>query len=103
MLFSTFASLLLQIVHEQRIKVNWRKVQLRECTARNQAGDAFTRIREQNIRAVCTRQCAIWLPSIPPMEKIPLLYFTQESRLFAQRGGHGHTQYDFIHVISQLG
>ncbi|TAT59499.1 protein-export chaperone SecB, partial [Enterobacter cloacae] len=39
MLFSTFASLLLQIVHEQRIKVNWRKVQLRECTARNQAGD----------------------------------------------------------------
>jgi preprotein translocase subunit SecB len=30
MLFSTFASLLLQIVHKQRVKVHRRKVQLRE-------------------------------------------------------------------------
>ncbi len=33
MLFSTFASLLLQIVHEQRVEVHWRKVKLREGTA----------------------------------------------------------------------
>lgn len=33
MFFSTFASLLLQIVHEQRIKIDRRKVQLRERTA----------------------------------------------------------------------
>ena len=36
-------------------------------------------------------------------EDTALLYFTQECSIFAQRGGHGHTQYDFIHVISQLG
>ena len=54
MFFSTFASLLLQIVHEQRIEVNRRKVQLRECTAGYHAGDALTSIREQNVRAVCT-------------------------------------------------
>lgn len=71
MFFSTFASLLLQIVHEQRIEVNRRKVQLRECTAGYHAGDALTSIREQNVRAVCARQCAIWVPSIPAMEKIP--------------------------------
>jgi len=52
MFFSTFTSLLLQIVHEQRIKVDRRKVQLREGTARNQAGDAFAGVREQNVRAV---------------------------------------------------
>ena len=55
MFFSTFASLLLQIVHEQRIEVNRRKVQLRECTAGYHAGDALTSIREQNVRAVCAQ------------------------------------------------
>ena len=104
MLFSTFASLLLQIVHEQRIKVYWRKVQLRECTARNQAGDAFTRIREQDVRAVCTQAMRHLVAfDAADGEDTALLNFAQECSLFAQRGGHGDTQYDFIHIIRQLG
>ena len=104
MFFSTFASLLLQIVHEQRIEVNRRKVQLRECTARNQAGDAFARIREQDVRAVCTQAMRHLVAfDAADGEDAALLYFTQERGFFAQRGGHGHTQYNFIHVICQLG
>lgn len=36
-------------------------------------------------------------------EDTALLNFAQERSFFAQRGGHGDTQYDFIHIIRQLG
>nr|AAA83908.1 ORF; putative [Escherichia coli] len=104
MFFSTFASLLLQIVHEQRIEVNRRKVQLRECTAGYHAGDALTSIREQNVRAVCS-QAMRHLGAFDTRdgENTALLNFTQERGFFAQRGRYGNTQYHFVYVICQLG
>ncbi|MNR25877.1 hypothetical protein D3C85_1430490 [compost metagenome] len=36
-------------------------------------------------------------------EDTTLLYFTQECRFFTQRSGNGHAQYNFIHVVCQLG
>ena len=103
MLFSTFASLLLQIVHKQRIEVHWRKVQLREGTARNQAGDALARVREQNVRAVCA-EAVRHLGTVDAFdgENTALLNFTQECGFFAQRGGYGYAQHHFIHAFSQL-
>jgi hypothetical protein len=103
MLFSTFASLLLQVVHEQRIKVNRRKVQLRECTAGYQAGDAFAGIREQNVRAVCT-QAMRHLRSFDTVdgEDTALLHFAQEAGFFTKRSRYSNAQYDFINAFSQL-
>lgn len=104
MLFSTFASLLLQIVHEQRVEVHWRKVKLREGTAGNRAGDALARVREQNVRAVCA-EAVRHLGAFDAVdgENTALLYFTEERGFFAQRSGHGHTQHHFINAFSQLG
>ena len=97
MLFGTFASLLLQVVHEQRIKIHWRKVQLRESTAGNQAGDALAGIQEQNVRAVCT-QAVRHLRSFDTVDRedTALLYFAQEASFFAQRSSHGNAQNHFI-------
>ena len=104
MFFSTFASLLLQIVHEQRIEVNRRKVQLRECTAGYHAGDALTSIREQNVRAVSAQaMCHLGAFDTRDGENTALLNFTQERGFFAQGGRYGNTQYHFVYVICQLG
>ncbi|BAK13177.1 hypothetical protein PAJ_3097 [Pantoea ananatis AJ13355] len=98
-----FALLLLQIVHKQRIKVHRREVKLRERTTRNQTGDAFTGIREQNIRAV-SAQAMRHLSAVDTAdgENARLLHFTQESGIFANGRGYSHTQHHFIHFISQL-
>src|SRR5471030_1431110 len=86
MWFSTFGfSLLLQIVHEQRVEVDRCQIQLREGTAGNQAGDALTGIREQNVRAVCT-QAMRHLVAINTgdAEDTTLLNFAQERSFVAQ-------------------
>ncbi len=79
MLFSTFASLLLQIVHKQRVKVHRRKVQLREGAAGNRAGNGLASVREQNVRAV-RAEAVRHLVAIDAVdgEDTALLYFAQE-------------------------
>ncbi len=58
MLFSTFAGLLLQIVHRQRIKVNWRKGSAGGIPYREKpAGDDSRAYGNRMFRAVCT--CAM--------------------------------------------
>src|SRR5471030_1378752 len=85
MWFCTFAiSLLLQIVHEQRVKVNRCQIELRESTARYQAGNALTGIREQDVRAVCAQAMRQLIPvNTRDGENAALLNFTQERSVIA--------------------
>jgi len=86
MWFSTFGfSLLLQIVHEQRVEVNRCQIQLREGTAGNQAGAALSGLREQNVRAICAQaMCHLVAINTGDAEDTALLNFAQERRFVAQ-------------------
>ncbi len=69
---ATFASLLLQIVHEQRIKVDRHQGSVPERhRVKPGFGDTLASIPgTEDVRAVCAGQCAIWYLQ-PLMEKIP--------------------------------
>ena len=74
---------------EQRIEVNRRKVQLRECTAGYHAGDALTGMREQNVRAYAPRQWPSGCFDTRDGENTALLNFTG-TRFLRPGGRYGN-------------